>query len=113
MNKNGQALVEFVILLPILIIIIFASIDFGIITYNKIKLENTLNDVVNIVYDKTEDEIKKYVNINNKDVDYYVTKQSNYMIIHLTKEININTPGLNKILGSPYKIKVSRVIYDE
>ena len=113
MNKKGQALVEFVILLPVLIMMIFIAIDFSIITYNKLKLENKLNDVINIVYDSTEEEIKKYINKDNENIDYYITKKDNYRTIHLTKEINIITPGLNIILDNPFKIKVSRVIYEK
>ena len=113
MNRKGQALVEFVILLPILIMIILASIDFGIITYNKIKLENTLNTVVYIFNNKSSEEVKEFINKDNKNVDYYVEKKDNYVTIHLTKELDIITPGLNIILDNPFKIEVSRVIYDK
>lgn len=113
MNKKGQALVEFIIILPILVMLVFTFIDFAMITYNKIKLENTLNDVVNMINNKDEKEIKEFINIDNKNVDYYVTKKDKYITIHLTKDINIITPGLNIVLDNPYKVKVSRVMYEE
>ena len=43
-NHRGQALVEFVVVLPILIMLLFATIDFGLIIYNKSKLESKLKE---------------------------------------------------------------------
>lgn len=115
MNKKGQALVEFVIVLPILIMILFATIDFGIIIYNKSKLENKLNDVVNMV--KNNEANEKIEDFINKDSDrkatYRIVKNEEYTTIKLFTSIEIITPGLNVILDNPYKISVSRVIYDE
>ena len=45
-NSKGQALVEFVIILPIILMILFIIIDFSNIFYQKNHLESTLNDVV-------------------------------------------------------------------
>ena len=46
MNRKGQTLVEFVIVLPIFLIILFYVIDFGRIIYSKNRLENSLNDII-------------------------------------------------------------------
>ena len=56
LDKKGQALIEFVLILPILIMLIFAVIDFGNIFVNKNELESTLgmiNDIEkqSITYD--------------------------------------------------------------
>ena len=40
MNRKGQALVEFVLILPLFIMLLFAIIDFGNILNQKSKLEN-------------------------------------------------------------------------
>ena len=48
-------------------------------------------------------ELCKILDIDLKDVDKYTE-------IKITKSINIITPGLNLILGNPYKIIVERVI---
>ena len=45
MNRKGQALVEFIIVLPVLIFILLAIIDFGTLSFNKNKLENIITDV--------------------------------------------------------------------
>lgn len=115
MNKKGQALVEFVIVLPILIMILFATIDFGIIIYNKSKLESKLNDVVNMIKnDEPEESIEKFINKDSsRKTTYRIVKDDTYTTIKLFTSVEIITPGLNVILDSPYKISVSRVIYDE
>ena len=46
MNKSGQALVEFVIILPIIMMIIFVIIDFSNVFYQKNHLESITNDIV-------------------------------------------------------------------
>ena len=107
MNKKGQALVEFVLILPVFILILFAIVDFGTILSKKNELENDSIDIVLLINNGTNiDEIKsKYsdLDIDLKDVDKYTE-------IKITKSINIITPGLNLILGNPYKIIVERVI---
>ena len=115
MDKKGQALVEFVVVLPILIMLLFATIDFGLIIYNKSKLENKLNDVVNM-YENLEDEqeIVKFINKNtNRKATYRVIKEDEFVTIKLFTSVDIITPGLNIVLDSPYKIEVSRVIYEK
>ena len=107
MNRKGQALVEFVLILPVFILILFAIIDFGTILSKKNELENDSIDIVLLINNGTSiDEIKnKYssLDIELKDVDKYTE-------IKISKNINIITPGLNLILGDPYKIIVERVI---
>ena len=107
MNRKGQALVEFVLILPVFILILFAIVDFGTILSKKNELENDSIDIVLLINNGSNiDEIKnKYsdLDIELKDVDKYTE-------IKISKNINIITPGLNLILGDPYKIIVERVI---
>ncbi len=114
MNKKGQALVEFVIILPILLCILFAMIDFGMIIYNKNRLENKINDVVNMVKnDESLEEIEKFVKEDtNRSTTYEITHDKN-ITVKLSSSIDIITPGLNVILDNPYEVSASRVIYEE
>jgi Flp pilus assembly protein TadG len=43
-NKRAQALIEFVLVLPILIMLLFSIIDFGTILIRKSELENKINE---------------------------------------------------------------------
>jgi len=106
-NRKGQALVEFVLILPIFILIMFAIVDFGMILSKKNELENISFDVASMIKnDDTIDEIKKiYPNllIDIKDSEKYI-------IISVSENIDIITPGLNRILGDPYKVVIERTI---
>ena len=107
-NKKGQALVEFVLILPILIIILLTVIDFGNILFSKNKLENDTTDIIRIIKNK-DDNInlkEEYPNIKIEITNY----KENYQKITLTSEVKINTFLLDKILGNPCKISTERVI---
>ena len=111
MNRKGQALVEFVIILPVLIYILLAIIDIATIFYTSNKLENKLNDVVDMYEsdEKTsdiEDSIKKDI----KGVKLEVKEKSKYTEIELSKDVDIITPGLNLIIKNPYKVTARRVV---
>lgn len=107
MNRKGQALVEFVLILPIFILILFAIVDFGFIFSKKSELENKSMDIVLLINNGTDiDDIKlKYT-----DLDISLTENDRYKEIKIKENINIITPGLNLVLGDPYEIVIERVI---
>jgi len=99
MNRKGQALLEFVIILPIFFIIVLFLLDFSNIFYNKIYLENQLNN---------------YVNNNkvNNDINYKKDITKEYVEITLSKDIKLLNPILKTILKSPYNISTSVTLYE-
>ena len=107
MNRKGQALVEFVLILPVFLIILLVIVDFGNILYSKNKLENDSADMVRIIKSESNIELKKeYPNIEVDIEDY----KDNYKKITFSKKIDINTPLLDKVLGDPCLITTERVI---
>ncbi len=110
MNNKGQALVEFVLILPIFIIILFTIIDFGIIINTKNTLENDSIDIVELI--KKDEDIEKIKSLY-KNINITITIDNNYKRISLEEPVKINTPGLNRILSNPYMVKIERVIYNE
>lgn len=110
MNKHGQALVEFIIILPILLLLIFAFIDLGRIIVCKNHLEGVMSEVANL----EESEIKEYL---KKDSEYkisYSIKIDEYKNITLTTNLDLITPGLKNILHNPYVVKVERsIVYEQ
>ena len=113
MNKKGQALVEFIIILPIIIFILFMIIDYGIISYNKQKLENIVTDIVKMKSNnETIDEIKSFVNDNDKEITVTLEVKDKYTDLRLVKKYNYITPGLNKIFNNS-DITIERKIYNE
>lgn len=114
MNKKGQALIEFVIILPILLCILFAMIDFGMIIYNKSRLESKINDVVDMINnDEDKESIMKFLNIDTNRMTTYEIEKGKNLKIKLSSSVSIITPGLNIVLNNPYKVEVSRVIYEK
>lgn len=109
-NNKGQALIEFIIVLPILLLIIMAIIDFGNIFTKKYALENDLDIVSNMYKQKDYDSINNY--IKNKNISINYETEGELVTINLSKTIKVNTPILNNILGKNYKITTSKVIYE-
>lgn len=108
-NKKGQALVEFVIILPIFILLVLGCIDIGRIMYTKMNLEEQMSDVVDYYKKgKTIEEIK-----NKIDDDIDIKRDNEYTTILLTKKIDIITPGLQFVFDNPYLIKIERSILNE
>ena len=116
-NNKSQALIEFVLILPILIMFLFAIIDFGSIMICKSELENKLNDAYEVAKSTIDintlySDIEEVVNDGTRKVKLELTfdNESDYMNIKLVSEIKTITPGLNLIIGYPYKVTTERVI---
>ena len=115
-NNSGQALVEFVLILPIFIFLIFLSVDIGRIIYAKNHLENKLNDAVSLLEEKND--YKKVVKALNKGENEKIKleisyKEDKYATVKVIEEVDLLTPGLNLILSDPYEVFVTReVIYE-
>lgn len=107
MNRRGQALVEFVLILPIFILILFAVVDFGTILNKKSHLENISVDIITMLANgENIDDIKvKYPQLSiSKEED------EKYTQVFISENINIITPGLNLIFGNPYKVTIERTV---
>ena len=114
-NKKGQALVEFVIILPIFILLVFCLIDFGRIISIKNDLENKISDVVTFYQNgNSKDEIIQLINKNSKDkINIEFVTEDEYVTINLVKKINPITPGITYIKKDLFDVSVSRVIKNE
>lgn len=108
-NKKGQALVEFVIILPIFLLLVLGVIDIGKILYYETRLEGVLGDVISM-YESgiEEEEILTDLDLSNTRLE--VSENGEYVEFHLSKEVDIITPGLNLILDNPFVIDVRRSI---
>ena len=114
-SKKGQALVEFVIILPVLLMLIFCVVDFGRIISLKNELENLSSDAV-LLYEngKGEDEIKDIFKENNKqDINISILVKEDYTTIKLSSKIKPITPGLTLIKEEIFDVETSRVIRNE
>jgi uncharacterized protein (UPF0333 family) len=107
MNNKGQALVEFILILPVFLMILFVIVDFGMIFSSKAKLENDSYDVTELIMNGTS--IEEIRNLY-KDITINISIQGNYQVVLVEKKVNLITPGIYKILDDPYQIEVERVI---
>lgn len=111
MNRKGQALVEFIIILPILVIIFMSIVDMANLFYKRYQLENQLDYITDLYINDKKTEINTYTNDNQIIVNY--ENNLSRTTINLKKKTEIVTPLLKQIFKDPYYIEVKRVIYDE
>ena len=108
MNNKGQALIEFVLILPIFLLILFVIVDFCMIFNAKLKLENDCEDIVMLIRDGKD---ISYISDIYSDIDIDVMDYSDDLIkVRITDSVNVITPGLDRILGDPYEIEIERII---
>ena len=107
-NNKGQALIEFIIILPILILVVSCIIDFGNIMYQKYQLTNDLNTIADMYRFKNNNDINNYLNSINAEISY--ESDENYTTITLKKDIDINTIIVNNIIGKKYNLVVHKTI---
>lgn len=111
-NKKGQALAEFVMLLPVLVILLFLIIDVANIYFKKAELENTLDSVCDMVIDGKD---RTYIldKIDNNDITYDVKIDgSGYATVYLNYSVKPITPGAYSLFKN-IKITTKRVILYE
>ena len=104
MNKKGQALVEFVLVLPILIFLLLGVVDISRLMIVKNHLESVLGDVD---IDTTNILDKEY------EIELIRKDQDGDVVVELKSCLEVSTPGLNKIIGDPACVKTSKVFEKE
>ncbi len=109
MKNKGQALIEFIIILPVILIILLYIVEFGTITLKKYELESNIELITELYQDGNQEKLNEYLNKNNINLTYEKNDQLTTLII--TKNIKTNTPLINKILGN--QIKTKRTIYEK
>ena len=108
-RQKGQALIEFILILPVLLMIITCMFDIGSILYTKYKMNQTLDTVSEIFLNQGEEEANNYAIKEQVKLKYQKNKES--YEITVSKKQNITTPGLNKVLGNPYIIEETKIVY--
>lgn len=110
MKKNsGQALIEFALILPVILLILLYMIEFGRIIVKKQQLESDMNLIIDLYEEKQQQELENYIINNNIEIDY--KKQNNLTTIEIKQNIKSNVPLINKIIGN--NITTKRTIYEK
>ena len=111
MNKKGQALVEFILILPVLLLIVMALIDIGNIFLKKYDLNKDLETVTELYKNGETKELGVYLANENLTLDE--NKTNEMTTLTLKKTIEITAPGLTNILGKEYEIETKKTFYNE
>lgn len=110
MNKRGQALVEFILILPVLLLIVMAVIDIGNIFLKKYELNNDLETVTDLY---TNSDTKKLgVYLANENLSLDESSKDGYITLTIKKQVEISAPGLTNVLGKKYEITSSKTIIE-
>lgn len=111
MKRKGQALVEFVLILPVLLFLLFIMIDFARVFSFQNRLETKAVDAISLFRKgKTKEEIVGILKEEQEDLTLAITYSKQKAILELQEEVSFLTPGLNLVLKTPYVIKVKRVV---
>lgn len=108
-DQKGQALVEFILILPVLLLLFVGLFDIGNVFYQKYQLMNDLEVVTDLYQNEKIDEYLNYVNRKHLVLD--VQKKNQFTTVILSKSISIKTPGLNQILKD--KVELEATIYEK
>ena len=107
-NKKGQALIEFIIILPVIIYLLLGIVDTIMILSYRNNLESKMDTVITLY--KEDKNIKDYLNSDLKNVTYEIKSDSKYTYIIVKMDYNYITPGLKQILSEKELIRSERVI---
>ena len=108
MNRKGQALVEFVIIMPIFIFIVIAVFDISNIIMKKYELQNDVTTVSALYEEGKEEQVMAYVNKIGAKLKYETN--DSYNEITLSKKVNVLTPIVRQALGKSYEIKAHKMV---
>ena len=115
-REDGQAMVEFALILPIFLLILCGIIDFGWLFYNQLSLNNACREgaryaVVNTADDASTQAIKNHIEnttttvFANDGVDIKIEYSSpndptaGDITVSMEAEISFFTPVLSTVLG--------------
>ena len=111
MNKKGQALVEFILVLPILLLIVISMIDIGNIFLKKFDLNNDLETVATLYENGDMTNLNNY--LEEENINLSENSKDDMITLTLSQKVSISTPVIQQALGSDYEIKTSKTIFKQ
>lgn len=111
MNKKGQALVEFILVLPILLLIIISMIDIGNVFLKKFDLNNDLETVATLYENGDMTNLNDY--LEEENINLSENSKDDMITLTLSQKVSISTPVIQQVLGSNYEIKTSKTIFKQ
>lgn len=109
LTKKGQALIEFVLLLPVILILIFSGIDVLNLILKKNDLSSQVNDQIVLLEEKKESLIDLEKNLESKNIDITFKENTKSITIIAKKEVSWISP-ITELILKRYTISIERVI---
>lgn len=106
-DRKGQALVEFVIILPILLLVVISMIDFGNLLYQKYQLEQDLEYISDLYIANDMNALEQ----EKQKLHVTTIEDGSFVTLQVQKEANLASPILRRVLGDHYQIETSRKLY--
>ncbi len=106
-DRKGQALVEFVIILPILLLVVISMIDFGNLLYQKYQLEQDLEYISDLYIANDTNALEQ----EKQKLHVTTIEDGSFVTLQVQKEANLASPILRRVLGDHYQIETSRKLY--
>lgn len=106
-DRKGQALVEFVIILPILLLVVISMIDFGNLLYQKYQLEQDLEYISDLYIANDTNALEQ----EKQKLHVTTIEDGSFVTLQVQKEANLASPILRRVLGDHYQIEISRKLY--
>lgn len=106
-NQKGQAFFEFVLILPIIILLLLGIMSIGLIFIEKIELESKVVDTIQIwkQQDSSLAELKDKLKKEELEVSIIENTTTSFVTIRVTKRISLLGPFQKEI-----QVEVKRVI---
>jgi len=126
-KEDGQAMVEFALVLPILLLILCGILDFGWMFYNQLALNNICREgaryaVVNTAADHSTDAIEHHIQnyiisdyaVGDVEVEIRYSQPldpvAGNVTVRVSKSFKWITPLIGSVTGSPTKLLDAEVI---
>jgi len=111
MDRKGQALVEFILVLPVILIILLAIFNVSYIYLEKYNLEKHMETITELYKSGDTKTLKAYA--AKEEITVTMNKKGRLSELLVSKNLLISAPGLNKVLGKNYTIETSQVVFEE
>ena len=109
MSKRGQALTEFVLVLPVILIILLVIFNISYVYIEKYNLESDMETITDMYKNGDMKSLGAYT--AKEDLRFNEKKTGNLTELKVSKNILISAPILNQVLGKDFKIETSKTIY--
>ncbi len=106
-NHKGQALVEFIFILPIIVLLLLGMINVGLILMKKSELENKVVDIL-YVWQQQQASIKELETLFKKEgleINISENTTTSFVTIKASEKISLISP-----IQKDYLLEVKRVI---